>query len=138
VPTSERFTPQPTPETQPFWDKTREHELWLPRCDSCSAVVWYPRAFCPHCQSSSFTWFQASGRGTLASFLINYTPAPGYTAPYVIALVDLPEGPRLAANILDVEPDPAALTIGMPLQVAFEERGDVVLVQFRPIGVGHE
>ena len=130
---TERFTPVSTPETQTFWDKVREHELWLPRCDSCRTVIWYPRAFCPACQSSSITWFRASGRATLASYVINNVAAPGFTAPYVIAFVDLDEGPRLTANLLDVDPDPALLTIGMPLEVTFEDRGGVVVPQFRPL-----
>jgi uncharacterized OB-fold protein len=132
---SARILPTPTPETQPFWDKAREHELWLPRCDACDAVIWHPRAFCPHCGGSSITWFRASGRGTLASFLINYTPAPGYTAPYVMAFVQLEEGPRLTANLMDVEPDPALLSIGMALEVTFEDLGEIVLPQFKPAGV---
>jgi uncharacterized OB-fold protein len=130
---SQRFTPVATPETQTFWDKAREGELWLPRCDDCALVVWYPRAFCPNCHSSSITWFRASGRATLASYVINHVAAPGFTAPYVIAFVDLEEGPRLTANLLDVEPDPALLSIGMSLEVTFEDRGTVVVLQFRPV-----
>jgi uncharacterized protein len=127
-----RALPEPTPETQVFWDKARERELWLPRCAGCGLVVWYPRAFCPSCSGADLRWFRACGRGLLASYVITHRSAPGFTSPYAIALVELPEGPRLVANLVDIEPDPAQLWVGMPLEVVFEEYADMVLPQFRP------
>src|SRR2546428_769385 len=41
--------PVPTPETRPFWEAARRHELWLQRCRACGAYVFYPRAACPRC-----------------------------------------------------------------------------------------
>jgi uncharacterized OB-fold protein len=128
---SERFVPVPTPETAPYWEKTARGELWLPRCGSCAAVVFYPRPACPHCQSEDITWFRASGRGTVESFVINHVAAPGYAAPYVIALVMLAEGVRLTSNLLGVDPVPEAISIGMPVEVEFEQRDGIALPQFR-------
>jgi len=132
--------PIPTPDTQFYWDRAAEEQLWLPHCDAEDKVFWYPRDFCPDCGSRDVSWVRASGRGTLAGFVVNHTPHPSYAAdgPYVIALVQLEEGIRLMANILgseiDTPPDPAKLPIGMPMEVVFEDRGDGVKVpQFRPV-----
>ena len=94
--------PVPTPETQPYWDKAREHELWIQRCLACAHVFFYPRPHCPHCLSDNLEWFKASGRGTLYSYVINHRPAPGFEdeAPYAIAIVQMEEGPRMMTNIV--------------------------------------
>jgi uncharacterized OB-fold protein len=132
---SPRFVPVPTPETRTYWEKAAEGELWLPRCGSCGKTLFYPRSFCPHCDSACITWFRASGRGVVESFVINHTPAPGYEqdAPYVIALVMLEEGVRLTTNLLGVPQTPEAVRVGMPVEVVFEQRDGIALPQFRAI-----
>src|ERR1700677_1858363 len=130
---AERFVPVATPETALYWEKTAQGELWLPRCASCGTVVFYPRPTCPHCHGEAIAWFRASGRGTVESFVINHVPAPGYTAPYVIALVMLEEGVRLTSNLLGVDPVPDAISIGMPVEVEFEQRDGIALPQFRVV-----
>jgi hypothetical protein len=131
---SEKAVPTPTPESQPYWDAAARHELCLPRCLNCGCLHFYPRAYCPHCSSADLAWERVSGRGTLESFVINHTPAPGYEdeGPYSIALVMLADGVRLMCNIVDVEQTPEALRIGMPVEVTFEERGSITIPQFRP------
>jgi uncharacterized OB-fold protein len=53
--------------------------------------------------------------------------------PYVTAIVDLEEGGRMMTNLVDVEPDPARLTVGMPLRVTFDDvTPEVTLPKFRP------
>lgn len=125
--------PQITPETRMFWDMAAQRELWLPRCVDTGRFFFPPLERSP-LTGGEVTWARASGRARLASFVITHRAAPGYEeqAPYVIALAELEEGPRLTCNLLDVAADPAALTIGMPLEVAFEERGAITLPQFRP------
>jgi uncharacterized OB-fold protein len=132
---SKRFLPVPTPETATYWEKAGEHELWLPRCNACGTVFFYPRSLCPGCHSDAIEWFQASGRGVVESFVINTMPAPGYedAAPYAIAFVRLEEGVRLTSNLLDVEQTPEAIRIGMPVEVTFEDRGEISVPQFRPV-----
>jgi uncharacterized protein len=130
---AERFVPVPTPETAFYWEKTAQGELWLPRCGSCGEVFFYPRPACPHCQSEDVSWLQASGRGTVESFVINHVPAPGYEAPYVIALIMLEEGVRLTSNLLGVDPVPEAVSIGLPVEVEFEQRMSIALPQFRVV-----
>ena len=130
-----KMTPTPTPETAVFWAKAAEHELWLPRCVDTGRVFFPPRAFSPF-TGGPIAWERASGRATLASYVIAHRPAPGFEAeaPYIIALAELEEGPRLMTNLPGSRPDPTALRIGVPLEVVFETQGEVVLPQFRVVG----
>jgi uncharacterized OB-fold protein len=128
----DRPLPEPTPETRHFWDGTLAGELRLQRCEACDHVYFPPRPFCPECASRSVRVFRASGRGTLYSYVIHHRPAPGFEAPYAIAIVALDEGPRLMTNLVDVEQTPEALLLDMPLEVTFQRVGEVALPLFRP------
>jgi hypothetical protein len=124
--------PKPTPETRTFWDKARERELWLPKCVDTGQVFFPPRAFSPF-TGGAVSWEKASGKATLASFIIVHRPSPGYEeeVPYIVALAELAEGPRMMTNLPGAPADPTTLTIGAPLTVTFEERGDMTIPQFR-------
>ena len=130
--------PEPTPETQPFWDGCAAGELRLQRCTDCGKPYFYPRPVCPACGSVNVEWFTASGDATLYSYVINYRPAPGFEdeAPYAIAVVQLAEGPRMMTNLVGVPNTPEALVLDMPLRVTFEPRGDVFLPMFTPAPEG--
>ena len=121
-PEFKRFVPQPTPETQPFWDGTAAGELRLQRCDQCAHVYFPPRPFCPACAARKVSWFKASGKAKLYSYVIHHRPAPGFTPPYSIAVVQLEEGPRMMTNIVGC--DPEDVRIGMPVRVRFEAVSD--------------
>ena len=129
-----RFLPQPSPVSQPFWEAARRHELVLQRCSGCEAHVFYPRYNCPHCGSRDLEWVKTSGRGTVYSYTVARRPTHQAFAdrvPYVIAIVELEEGPRLTTNIVGCEPE--AVRIGMPVAVTFEDVSDEIsLVMFRP------
>ncbi len=128
-----RALPEPTPETQHFWDGTKRGELRLQRCDDCSHAYFPPRPFCPLCASRSVAVFAASGRATLHSYVISHRPAPGFEPPYAIAVVELEEGPRMMSNITGVAQTPEALRLDMPLEVEFEAVSDEIsLPLFRP------
>jgi uncharacterized protein len=126
--------PEPTPETQPFWDGCARGELLLERCNDCGTPYFYPRPICPECGSTNVEWFKASGRGTLYSYVINHRPARGfeYDGPYAIAVVQLAEGPRMMTNVVGVPNTPEELVLDMELQVTFAERGDISLPVFIP------
>jgi uncharacterized OB-fold protein len=134
----DKFVPRPTPETEPFWQGCAVGELRLQRCARCDRFYFPPRPCCPACWSDDVSWERVSGRAVLHSFLINHRPAPGFEAdaPYAIAIVQLEEGPRLMSNIVGIENTPENLVLDMPLEVTFEERGDIALPQFRPLGAG--
>jgi uncharacterized protein len=132
MPPPSRPLPVPTPETQHFWDGTARGELLLQRCRDCKTIYFPPQPFCPSCSSDDVEVVRASGRGSLSSYVINQRAAPGFEAPYVIAVVELEEGPRLLTNLVGVEPDPQLLPLDLPLEAVFESFGDVRLPFFRP------
>jgi uncharacterized OB-fold protein len=128
------FPPVVVPETKPFWDATAEGKLVLPRCNACGVVIWYPRTTCPQCMSTDVSWFEASGRGTVYSFSIVRRQGGPWrdVVPYVLAYVELDEGPRLLTNIVDV--DPGEVSIGQAMQAVFHDTGEgTALVRFRPV-----
>lgn len=128
-----RFLPQPTPETQPFWDGTLQSELRLQRCDACAHTYFPPRPFCPKCASRKVSWFKASGKGVLYSYVIHHRPAPGFTPPYSIAVVQLDEGPRMMTNIVGCPQTPEALQLDMPVEVVFTKMSErIALPLFQP------
>jgi uncharacterized OB-fold protein len=130
-----RLVPDPTPETREFWEGAKRGELRIQRCRACTRAYFFPRPFCPRCSSGDVEWFTASGRGRLYSYVISHRPAPGFQdwTPYVIAIVELEEGPRMMSNIVGVEPEPGNLPVGLPLQVHWERlTDDVAIPLFRP------
>jgi uncharacterized protein len=130
-----RPLPVPTPETRHFWEGTRAGELRLQRCDDCRHVYFPPRPFCPKCASRRVSVMQSTGRARLFSYVIHHRPAPGFTPPYAIAVVELEEGPRLMTNIVGCPQTPEALVLDMPLEVVFERQTDhITLAFFKPAG----
>ena len=130
-----RPLPEPTPETLHFWEGTRAGELRLQRCDQCRLVYFPPRPFCPRCASRQVSVFRASGRAKLYSYVIHQRPAPGFAAPYAIAVVELDEGPRMMTNIVGCPQTPEALRLDMPLEAVFEKQTDAItLPLFKPAG----
>ncbi len=128
-----RPLPQPTPETQSYWDAAREGRLLIQRCKGCGKHQFYPRAFCVRCLSEDVDFVQARGEGTIYTYTINHraaNEAMQTSLPYAVAVVELAEGVRLMANI--VESDLAAIRIGAAVEVNFERVGESIsLPQFR-------
>ena len=127
--------PSPDLETQPFWDAAKEERLLIRHCNACGEYHFYPRPFCPSCWSEDVEWFDASGRATLYTWSVVYqNDLPPWPArvPYVAAVVDLAEGPRMQTNVVDCEFD--ALTDGMELEVVFQATSeDFTIPVFRPV-----
>ncbi len=121
-------------ETRPFWEGCARHELVLQRCRGCGVVQHRPRALCVSCLSDEIEYFRASGRGSVYSFTVtqqNQAPAFRSALPYVLAYVELEEGPRLLTNVSGCEPD--AVRIGMPVVVEFvDTEGEGAVPRFRP------
>ena len=129
--------PRPQPESDLYWEKAKQRELWLRKCNSCGQAYFYPRDISPCCFSRDTGWIQASGRATLYTFgIVHRAPHPGFAGdvPFVTAIVELEEGPRMPTNIVGIEePTPEKLQIGMPLEVTFEDITDeIALPKFRP------
>ena len=127
----DRVLPQPTPETQHFWDGCKAGELRLQRCTDCKAAYFPPRPFCPKCASRDVEEFKASGRG----FLYGYNQLWDLRAPALNALVDLEEGVRIMTNIVGCPQTPEALKLDMPVEVTFTKFSDEIsLPFFQPAG----
>lgn len=129
--------PSPAPainaETAPFWEATARGVLLLQRCNGCGSTIWYPRWICPICGSTDSSWYEGSGRGTIYSFTVVRRGDGPYreVAPYVLAYVELEEGPRMVTNIVVEDPD--TLVVGQRVVVAFTDTGEgSALPRFRP------
>jgi uncharacterized OB-fold protein len=126
--------PLSTELTRPFWEAARRHELVMPRCKTCAHLFFYPRSECPHCFSTNLEWVQVSGRGRLHSYTIVQQPAnPAFRddVPYVYAVVQLEEGPRIVSNVVQCDPD--TLRVDMPLEAVFDDvTPEWTLVKFKP------
>jgi hypothetical protein len=130
--------PAITTEAKPFWDAAAQQKLMIQRCQSCNAWVWTPRPSCNECGSEKVEWTQMSGNGEVYSFTV-IRQVVGRAAsksfepdiPYVIAWVDLAEGPRLITNIVGCPVDDVKL--GMKVAVQFEQASEKVwLPKFKP------
>ncbi len=132
---SEYFKPLPKPTaiSEPFWSAARRHELMLQRCEQCKTFIYYPRPRCPECFSDRLKWEPVSGKGTVYSFTVVHRAATRMFAdkPYVLAIVELDEGPRMTTNI--VAP-PESVKVGMRVVVEFDDvTPECTLVKFKPL-----
>jgi uncharacterized OB-fold protein len=124
--------PQPDAVTAPFWDACRRGVLEVSRCGDCGHLFLPPGPCCPKCWSRQLVARPVSGQGRVFSFVVyRRTYHPGMPAPYVVALVELDEGPRLISNIVGCAPEDVA--IDMPVEVRFEEAGDFRLPRFAKV-----
>lgn len=128
--------PAPDFDTEPWWDATRNRRLLITRCSACRRACFYPRPFCPHCWSRAVEWEDASGDATLYTYSIvrvNDLPPFPDRVPYVAAVVELREGPRMMTNVVDCAF--GDLRIGMALRVQFRDIGDdITITVFAPAG----
>jgi uncharacterized OB-fold protein len=128
--------PSPQPESDFYWEKCKKGELWLRHCQACDSSYFYPRDICPECFSRDTDWVQSSGRGTVHTFaIVHRGPTPPFRdrSPYVPAVVELEEGARMPTNLVEVDPDPAVIKVGMAVEVVFEPLSDSIsLPKFRP------
>lgn len=132
VPELPAVAPDPGGEDAPFWDAAAEDRLVLPRCRACATFVWYPRTFCASCHSSGVDWVEVSGRGTVYSFTVSHRGMGPWRehAPYVIAYVELEEGPRVLTNLVGADPD--SVRIGDRVRAVFQPAGATKLLRFCP------
>lgn len=112
-------TPPYNPEAEPFWSAAADGRLVLPRCDVCGHHIWYPRAWCPACESSKVTWTEMSGHGAVyARTVLHRGMGPWSEAtPFVVAYVELTEGPRILTNV-ETE-DPSTVQVGDAVRATF-------------------
>ena len=116
--------PDITPANREFWDALREQRFLVARCDECGEFNWVRYPACRSCLSERQTWTEVSGDATVFSYTVVHRGpgAFGADVPYLIVLGKLVEEPRaciVLANLVGV--DPATVSVGMPIKIAYEE-----------------
>ncbi|MFC4272642.1 hypothetical protein GQF03_10695 [Sneathiella chungangensis] len=107
-------------DSEPFWASGLSGKLKLPHCSSCGKFHYYPRTLCPHCHLTDLSYKEVSGNGTIYSYTVQRRPAGNEfkdDVPYIVALIDLEEGPRMLSNIVGLAPEEVA--IGQRVAVQF-------------------
>ncbi|MBA6439385.1 bifunctional MaoC family dehydratase N-terminal/OB-fold nucleic acid binding domain-containing protein [Streptomyces sp. GMR22] len=101
-----------------FWEGVARHQLLIQRCLDCATprFPWLPG--CGACGSQRWEAFEASGAGTVFSYVVmHHPPFPAFDPPYAVALVELAEGVRMVSDITGVPYD--KVRIGMPVELEF-------------------
>jgi len=123
------------PDTAAFWAATRDKKLTFPRCRDCGAMVFYPRRHCTSCLGSNLETIEASGRGKVYTYSVirqSYHPFYRTRVPYAVAWVDLEEGPRILTNVVGVDDPSSDVTIGIDVDLVWEEYEEVNVPLFKP------
>jgi uncharacterized OB-fold protein len=124
--------PHPDALTHPFWEACRREVLEVSSCGDCGNLFLPPGPRCPRCWSAQLAPRAVSGNGRVYSFAVyRRTYHPAIPAPYVVALVELEEGPRLISNVVGCAPE--EVRVDMPVRVRFEDIGDFTLPRFEPL-----
>lgn len=134
-----RPIPVPDEDSKDFWEGCKRHELIIKHCNDCGHYIHLPKQRCPKCWSTNVGNAKMSGRGTINSTTVSYVPGPpGFTPPFLTALVDLEEAPyvRLLTTIVGYPIDD--VKIGMPVEVVFDDvmidgEHEASIPAFRPL-----
>lgn len=126
--------PQPgiSQDTEHFWKGLKENKLLIQKCSNCDTLIHPPEPVCRVCQSLELGTIEASGKGTIFSFVVSHHPKlDAFDYPHPIGLIELEEGVRMVAPLTGF--DPARIEIGMPVVVEFDNvEGQDRLPKFRP------
>ncbi|MCH8916553.1 MAG: OB-fold domain-containing protein [Proteobacteria bacterium] len=126
--------PRPAPESEPFWAAAREHVLRLQKCAACGQFWFPPSRRCPHCLAAEHSWEEVSGAGRVFSFVVYhrlYDKGWEGELPYVVAVIELLEGPRLLSTLTGIAPKD--VVCDMAVKVVFDDvTEDVSLPKFAP------
>lgn len=135
-PTYVKPIPEPSIDSQPWWDGLKSHRLLLQTCGNCGKIRHYPRPLCDACFSFEVEWTESTGNGTIHSWTCTYHPFhAGFRdeTPYILVIVDLVEGVRIQSRLINA--DREALCIGLSVEVVFVDvTGDLTLPFIRLAG----
>ena len=126
-------------ETRGYWEGTLAEELRVQTCNACGnrQMPWGP--CCTKCLSQDLGFMVASGRGSVFSFtIVRQAIHPTFSAqvPYVVADVELEEGPIMTSNVTDCPVE--EVRIGIPVELWFDNEAEdafhtkLRLPKFRP------
>lgn len=123
------------PDATEFWEGVAAKRLLVPTCGNCGRRFLPPLPCCPTCQSADIALRDATGRGTLYSWIVVHRaldPVFAGAVPYVVAAVTLDEGARLYSRLVDIEG--VELRDGLPLELTWIEPEGEPMWAFRPVG----
>ena len=130
--------PTPNPDTKPYWDACKEHELRAQQCSTCGCFRWPPQGVCPSCYSWDFQWAKLPDNGTICSFVVVHhvsVPAFADDIPYVIAQITMDGTDNrvmLTSNVIDCPWE--EVKVGMAVRVVFDDvTPECTLPKFRPV-----
>lgn len=127
------ISPRVTHDTKYFWESCRRHTLQLQQCLDCGTFYWPAGRFCPYCLSENVAWKPVSGRGHVFSYVIfrrAFDPRLAIKLPYVVAVIQLEEGPKIISNVVGCDPD--EVYMDMPVINTWADAEEVTIPQFMP------
>ena len=131
---SDKPLPVINEDNAPYWEYAGKHELRMQQCMRCGYIRFPPGIICPKCHSMEAQWTRLSGKGKIYSYVVYhhaYHPAFEKDIPYVVAIIQLNEGPQMESNIIHCKLED--ISIDMPLEVCFDDITDkIALPKFRP------
>ncbi len=126
--------PKVNGDTREFWNACWQHQLKFQKCSNCGHIRWPASILCPQCHSAETQWIVSKGCGQVYTFVVYhvaYLPEFKADLPYVVASVELDEGPRMLTNIVDCSPD--QVFCGMPVKVKWDDiTEEFSLPKFKP------
>jgi uncharacterized protein len=138
MPMPQKPLPIVDPDSKPYWDAAKAHELRAPQCSDCGRFRWPPSGVCPNCHSWQSKWVKLPGTGTVNSYVVVHQPIGAFASdvPYVLAKIVLDgtdDQAHLSSNIADCAWE--QVKVGMRVTVFFDDvTDDVTLPKFRPLG----
>jgi uncharacterized OB-fold protein len=117
-----------------------EPHLVANECKECGALYFDRRNACAHCSGRVFERRDLAPTGVVRSFSVIHQAAPGVPVPYVSSVVDLDGGGSVKANVVDAEPDPEHVKLGMKVKLTTWVAGtdddgtEAVAFGFTPVG----
>lgn len=134
------FLPKPAPTdlSAPFWRSGLDGVLRLQRCEQCGHIRYPLSTICPECLEANHTWTALSGRGSVQTFVTferAYDPSWADAVPYVVALIELEEGPVMLSNVIGTPAD--QVRVGQHVEIVYERiSAEAALPQFRIAAIG--
>ena len=118
-------------DSKPYWEAAQQGRLVFKKCLACGQIQFPPRHLCPKCWSDRSEWVTSAGTGRVYSYsIVRRAPSPAHAGkvPYVLAVVDLDDAPRMVTNI--VGEDALGVKIGDAVKVVFEACDGGAIPQF--------
>ncbi|MCU1396880.1 MAG: hypothetical protein JWM34_5308 [Ilumatobacteraceae bacterium] len=129
--------PVPDKTDQCFWDGVAERRLLIQRCTQCGTLRLPPVPMCGTCHALTWDTLEASGEGTVYTWILSHPPNGPTDPARIVVLVQLDEGVRVVSNLCAADPggtiDPADVGNDMPVRLCFREVDGVLLPQFHPV-----